>query len=299
MKCQNVRVSRQLKVLGLIALGFLSGFYQTNAYALGTPSGTNVDNKATLNYSVGGVPQTLIESAPTGNSTPGVGGGVATSFVVDNKINLTVAEVSGSYTSTVPGKTAAVIHFTVTNIGNTTQNFLLSTTQMTGSTLFTKTDNYDVSGCAIHPDANGNKLDDDPVSTSIANLAPDATLGVWVYCDTPITQVNNDYSIVALTAEAREAGTGAALTNATVNTAGVDVVFADAAGTNDVVLDAKHSAQDAYLVVSPTLTVSKVVSVICDPINGNSNPKNIPGAIEQYAITITNNRCNVYRTYLW
>jgi uncharacterized repeat protein (TIGR01451 family) len=37
-----------------------------------------------------------------------------------------------------------------------------------------------------------------------------------------------------------------------------------------------------------TLNVQKTVSVLCDPINGATNPKNIPGAISRWAITVSN-----------
>ena len=50
------------------------------ALALGTAPGQAVDNIASVNYSVGGVPQTVIRSAPgAGNSTPGASGGANTS----------------------------------------------------------------------------------------------------------------------------------------------------------------------------------------------------------------------------
>ncbi len=38
------------------------------ASALGTASGTSIANRATINYQVGGVPQSAIGSSPTGNT---------------------------------------------------------------------------------------------------------------------------------------------------------------------------------------------------------------------------------------
>ncbi len=38
----------------------------------------------------------------------------------------------------------------------------------------------------------------------------------------------------------------------------------------------------------PTLRVSKVTSVVSDPVNGTSNPFSIPGSIHEYTITVTN-----------
>ena len=36
------------------------------------------------------------------------------------------------------------------------------------------------------------------------------------------------------------------------------------------------------------LSVQKTVTLICDPFNGTTNPKNIPGSISRYTITVTN-----------
>jgi uncharacterized repeat protein (TIGR01451 family) len=127
----------------------------------------------------------------------------------------------------------------------------------------------------------------------IDELAPGASVTVTVLSTIPIAQINTDISIVNLLATALSGGTagtqGAALVNAGVDTAGVDVVFADiVAGTDDLVLSANHSARAAYQVISATLIVMKTVTTICDPANGNVNPKQIPGAAVRYAITITN-----------
>jgi len=54
----------QLAVLTCLTLA-------TSAFALGTASNIDIDNKASVNYSLGSTPQTVIESAPGGNSSPG------------------------------------------------------------------------------------------------------------------------------------------------------------------------------------------------------------------------------------
>ncbi|NJS13945.1 MAG: hypothetical protein HC788_04160 [Sphingopyxis sp.] len=41
-------------------------------------------------------------------------------------------------------------------------------------------------------------------------------------------------------------------------------------------------------IATANLTVSKVSSVVSDPVNGTTNPKLIPGAVVEYAITVTN-----------
>jgi uncharacterized repeat protein (TIGR01451 family) len=49
-----------------------------------------------------------------------------------------------------------------------------------------------------------------------------------------------------------------------------------------------NSASDADTIVYPGLLNMKTVSVISDPVNGTTNPKNIPGAEVLYTITISN-----------
>ena len=73
---------------------------------------------------------------------------------------------------------------------------------------------------------------------------------------------------------------GAVLTaTAGANTAGVDTVFADGAGTSDAANDGKISAKGDYTVSAAVLTVNKYATLISDPINGATNPKMIPGAV--------------------
>ncbi len=56
----------------LVAVAALGWWTGANAQ---TAAGTSIANRASVNYSVGGLPQALIESSPTGNVTPGAGAG--------------------------------------------------------------------------------------------------------------------------------------------------------------------------------------------------------------------------------
>lgn len=254
------------------------------AFAAGTAAGTSITNKASLTYSVGTIPQTSIGSSPTGST----GTGTVTYFVVDNKIDLTVAAVGSAAVYAIPGQTNATVSFTVTNLGNNTQDYQLtaSSTGLSGS-LFTGTDNFDPTSCTVLT-VNGAS------ATYINNLAPDAAATVVVQCSIPISQTNGDFGIVALTAKAfADTANGTFTTPLTeaANTAlGVENVFADAAGSEsaDVARDAQHSARHAFHIRSSTLTVTKSVTTVCDPYNANSGPKNIPGAYVQYQISIAN-----------
>ncbi len=266
-------IMKRLKTASGIAvlLSLLAGVQV--AHAAGTAAGTTVSNTATVNYNVNGVAQTAITSAPT-------------QFVVDNRIDLTVTEFSGNATLVLPGQTNAVLSYLVTNTGNASQGFQLSASNLTGTLLFTQTDNADFLPLNVFVDGNGNGTYD-PADTAqhIDTLAPDAGVRVFVVVNVPAGATNAQVVNVHLQARAAVAGTaGATLATETAgaDTAGVDVVFGD---TGE---DATEGADDQYLVQSAALNISKALSVVSDPFNGTTNPKSIPGAVIQYVVTIQN-----------
>ncbi len=276
-------VLASLLVLGIVPI----------ALAAGTTSGTNVSNTATINYNVGIVPQTVIESSPAGNSTPGVGSGTPTTFVVDNKVDLTVSEANATYTDVIPNAQDQVLVFTVTNDGNTTQDFAV-TAAANGTDPFGGTENFDAANVQVFVDVNANGTYEvlTDTATFIDELAEDATISVFVIGDIPAGQGSGDIAAYTLTARAHDAGAAGlgALTNQTVgaDTAGVDVVFGDLDGDTDAVRDASFSDTDAFRVLSAQLSIQKAATVIRDPFNLDTNPKHIPGAYIQYVITVSN-----------
>jgi hypothetical protein len=291
-------VSLTLALAGMLGSGA--------AMAAGTLAGTAITNLATLNYAVGGTAQTPIGSSATGNTT---GAGTATSFVVDNKINLLVTTTDTTFVSVIPGQTLAtatatqVATFSVTNTGNSPQDFSLATAfAYTGAqtlSTFTPTsvtDTFNPTACSAFVESGtlaGYQVGQD-TAIYIDELAPDTSKTVYVVCAIPLAQVNNDIAVVSLTATALVGGTagvqGAALVETTgPNTTGVDIVFADGAGAGgDIARDAKYSSLDALKVVTAVLTVSKTVAPVCDPFNGSTSPKSIPLSFVRYTITIAN-----------
>lgn len=267
------------KAFGLfLALAFLIGGSQT-ALAAGTASGTTVDNTATVDYQVGGISQAQL----TSNTA---------SFVVDNRVDLTVAESAGTYVDVVPGSTVQVLTFMVTNTGNTAQDFALSAAA--GSDPFGGTDNFDATNVNVYVE-DGTTVGYQPAedtATFIDELAADTTATVYIVADIPVSQSNGDIATYTLTADAHDAGAAGlgAVTNATAggNTAGVDVVLGDAAGDTDLANAGDHSDTGAYRVVSASLNVTKSVAVYSDPFNGTTNPKAIPGATMRYTISVQN-----------
>jgi hypothetical protein len=281
------------QAVAVVALGL--ALSAPAAWASGTASGTDISNNATVNFQVGGVNQTSQSNTVT--------------FKVDNLVRVVVAESGSTATSVIPGASAQVTTFTVTNTGNTTQDYSLATANLSNGITITLgsnyTDSFDGNSCQVHVEGGGGAgyQSGSDTAAAIQNLAADASVTVYVVCDIPLSLSNSAAAIVSLTATTANAGTCAANGTGcvtTTQTAGadtqnaVDVVFGDTAGSDDSNRDGKHSARDAYAVTTATLSISKTVTPICDPFNfngtggGTQPPKNVPGAYVQYAITIAN-----------
>lgn len=267
----------------LIAVAFLLGVVP-QALADGTPSGTVIDNTATVDYTVGGVNQAQI----TSNTA---------SFVVDNRVDLTVTTVDVAIVQVVPGALNQVLTFTVANNGNTTQDYSLAALDAAVGA-FGMPETFDAANVRVFVDGNGNNTFDlgTDTATYIDELAMDTSVTVFVVADIPAGQVDSDvasYDLVAQTAQGGVAGTqGADITTDDAGDADdpalVQIVFADGAGSVDAANDGQHSSLDGYLVLTATLNVAKSAEVVDDPVNGNVNPKAIPGAIMAYTIDIDN-----------
>jgi uncharacterized repeat protein (TIGR01451 family) len=284
--------NRPLRLAGAALAALLGVATLPEAGAVGTAASTTVNNKATVGYTVGGVAQTPIESSPTGNSTPGVGNGVNTAFVVDNRVDLTVSEVSGAAQVVTPGQANVVAVMRVSNTGNAAQAYQLAAANAAGS-LFGNVDNADVTNLRVFVDANGNGTYEPATdtATSIATLGADLDVVVFVVADVPATATNAQFANVRLTATTAVNNTPATVLTQTAgaDTPGaVDVVFADAAGAGDAARDGRHAADDQFAVQSAVLSITKTSTVISDPVNGTTTPKAIPGARVEYVLTIAN-----------
>lgn len=273
-----------MKKILVIASTMLFGFI--GAHAAGTAAGTSVTNSATLNYTVGTVAQTAIVSNTD-------------TFVVDNKIDLTVVHQDAAIVEVTPGATAQVLTYTVTNTGNKVQDYSLTQTANDGNP-FGATDNFDATGVSIFVDSNGNGVYDAGTDTAtfIDELAPDAAVKVFIVADIPSGQADGDVAEYTLTAQVAQGGTASTqgadiLTDdsGTADTAaGEEIVFADGdgAGATEGANDGKHADNNAFKVVTATLTSVKSSCVVSDPVNAGTNPKRIPGAVVRYSIEVAN-----------
>jgi uncharacterized repeat protein (TIGR01451 family) len=244
--------------LAVVALSSV-GLMQVASAAVGeTTAGTSISNTATVDYTVGGVNQTDVNSN-------------AAAFIVDKKVDLTVSDDGG--VNTVPGATLAGLPFTVTNTGNASDTFTLAAADVTTG------DQFDVSSYAIYIDVNNDNAYDagDTLVTAPVTIARDSALNVLIVSTIPGAVVNTNTAQMTLTATTTSTATVGA-ESPTVE----DVVFADA-GNNGTEVDT-----NTYTIVTATLAVVKSAAVISDPINGATNPKAIPGATVRYTMVVTN-----------
>jgi uncharacterized repeat protein (TIGR01451 family) len=279
-------------LVAVAALGWWTG-----ANAQGTLAGTSIDNRATVNYSVGGLAQAPIESSPTGNVTPGVGAGANTSFLVDNRINLSVSEVSGNATVVTPGMVGQVLAFTVANSGNSPQGYELTLSEEVGTVLFGSADNaqFGLANLVIRVDedpSGGNGTGNDAYdgtesATAIDVLNPGQSITVFVLANptVPLTLINGNITNINLQARTAEPGTNGG-TLELASPAGnlpnvVEIMFVDAGN------DATESASDQFSVVSAGLRITKAETILDDPF-GTAIPRALPGSNVEYLITIEN-----------
>jgi hypothetical protein len=295
---KSIKTSISTRLTALLVSAALFGLASQGALAAGTTAGTSISNTAALSYSVGAVAQTPI------NTT-------SAAFLVDEKVNLTVA--SGVTTNVVPGSTAQATAFTVTNNSNSPLDFTLAVTSAIAG------DNFDPTACSafVESGATAGYQPAQDTATFIDEM-PDSGAGssqtVYAVCDIPASAADTNTGLAGLVATAHGNFTGAngiyvatvgsvgnPLTEtAGVDTVGIDIVFADdassAPGADDTVnaghgvgiRNAAASARNTYSVLTAALTVTKTATLLCDPFNGVANMKNIPGAMTQWAISVTN-----------
>ncbi len=277
----------KLQLLKRFFVVTLLSSFSTFAFAAGTTAGTDVTNTATLSFGDDIDNTTDVQSN-------------AEVFKVDKKIDLTVTTVDVAAIQTKPGATGVVLTYKVTNTGNSIQDYSLST--LTSSTTAfddSVSDNFDATNVLIYVDSDNNGAFDetDTQVDYIDELGIDSEKFVFVLADIPTENIANGnaavYDLQAQVAESGAEGTkGADITadsrDEVDNKLTVQIVFADGAGTADGQYDGKFSNADAYKIVIADMAIVKDSVVIDDPVNGETNPKRIPGATIRYCFSVEN-----------
>jgi uncharacterized repeat protein (TIGR01451 family) len=289
--------------LAVVALGLIGAMPSAFAAGTDTNHGTPVSNTASVNYSVSGVPQTVINSSPLGNSIPGASNGAATTFQVDKKIMFVAEETDGAATVTSPSLTQVVTVFRVTNTSNGPEDYGLAADNIQPpAAIFGRNDAFDMSNFTYHISGAACStatmatpaFNNEPAVTHIEQLPEDECRYVFVRSDTPAspTAGNGDAStirlVVTATTDASNGVTPEAESGALDDPAVVDVVFAETGIANgNVVENGISMAFDQYFV--GTLTVRKTAAVISDGFSAVGQYKAIPGATVEYTIRVQNN----------
>lgn len=268
MKMKYVNLKKLTLGVGLAAFAYTGN-------AVGTNAGVNITNQASVDYVVGGINQTDVNSN-------------LLDFEVDRRVSFTV--VSNGNENVTPAETLQVLAYTITNTANDTLDFVLSSAIGSGDDVASRSVFVETGGGAGYQAGND-------TATFVDELAEDATIVVYVVSTIAAapTAANGDATVVHLAATAHEAvgvGQGAVLTETgAADVAGtVENVFGDGDGSGaDVANDGIHSDDGTYNVVSATIAVVKTSVIVTDPINGaGANRKRIPGAVIRYTLAISN-----------
>jgi uncharacterized repeat protein (TIGR01451 family) len=269
MKGRRLPIYRTLRFV--IILCFLTGAVSvTTALGAGTPAGTVITNTVAVSCQIGGVNQ----GAVYGTST----------FTVDRTINLTATKIAD--VTSAPSDTNIAISFLVSNTSNTALRFNLQAVSQVTNT-------WSVNNLRIYRDNNnnggwdaGDTLYGD--AGTFGNIASDSTVTILIVADMPAGAANGQTAAYDLVVTAVDAGTlTPCVQTSGGNTAGVDTVFADSAGSaaGDAARDGKHSAAGIFSILSSTITVLVSKSVVVLDQWGGSQP--IPGATLRYTLTVT------------
>ena len=277
----------------------------TSLFGLGTQSGTDITNSATLTYSAGGVSQPDV----TSNTD---------TFKVDKKVDMILVTTDTDQTEVTPGQTARVTHFKFTNEGNADEYFKFTVYDLANDAeadYDTDKDNEDVVANSLKincVDDSGTVVINDEAE-KIIQVAQDANLTCEVKADIKTDAdggKDKDIMNIELNATAyKDDQSGPEVETTGDDTQdSVDVVFADgesvANGSDanglgksasddnstkgDTAGDGIETARSGYIIVTPVLDVTKTSCVLSDPVNNTTNPKRIPGAIVRYMFDVNN-----------
>lgn len=272
--------------VGAIASGTATAAVNTppadNSY---TSAGTQVDNFATLDYEVGAINQTDIDS-------------LTDTFYVDRRIAVDVVEYDNATTLVTPLQTVftnvAVTSFLVTNTSNTSIDVNLAAANAATATADPhggNNDSFDTGAFTFFIDDGDGVLDggDGAAVTHLNALAADDTVTVLVVPASIPDESNDEVAVVTLTATARTNNGAATLGAAFADDAGnLDTPGASAVDIQNVLEQVADTDSDSYTIATAELSITKSSAVTTDPINLAVNPKRIPGATIRYTITVAN-----------
>lgn len=249
-----------------ILTGVFLGIWASAAQAAPTPAATIISNIATLNYDVGGTPESITSNAA--------------SFTVDELIDVALTWQDAGPVSVNSPDTDKPLTFLLSNIGNGPESFSLSLNNSLAGDAFDPNlgasgSIYLENGLQAGFQASGPNADTIYIpGTNDPNLAAGASRTIYVNSNIPASLSNGNTGLVKLTASSRTPGAAGAMPGITLPGQGVGGVNAVIGSTR-----AEASQNGSYLVSGLTVTVDKAVLSPPDPIQ--------PGSILNYRITVT------------
>lgn len=311
------RLKAALFASAAVTMGTMSA-----AAAQTNEAGEVIVNTFTLDYAVGGTPQTQITNGDANDPT------VGTAFTVDRKVDLDVSS-RGDNTGAVPGQQDVPLFFVVTNEGNDNFRYQLGATNRPDGASNDEfdADNLELAAVLLpNGTTDCSEATNFPAGSVVAQNGANNTdvpigglLCVRVVGDVPNTASNGNDAGIFLAATAVQpdawANQGQANTQPGANAvAGTPLVaagnnqiegaaqnvFVDAAGevTGDAIGDARHSDVGELVVSSALLNAQKSVFAVATdgagcatataPASQDNGEYAVPGACIVYTITVNN-----------
>jgi uncharacterized repeat protein (TIGR01451 family) len=254
-----------------ILIGVFLGLWASTAQAAATPAATVISNIATLNYEVGGTPDS-ITSLPA-------------KFTVDELIDVSLIWQDASSISVNSPDVDKPLTFILTNIGNGPESFSLTrNNSLTG-------DNFDPSNGAsgsiylengLQPGFQTSGPNADSIyipGTNDPNLTAGGTQTIYVNSNIQSALPTGNTAFLSLTASSRTPGAAGA-------TPGTSLAGQGVGGVNALVGSTRAQAvqNGSYIVSGLSVTVAKTVASIVDPRAGNNLE---PGSVVAYQIVVT------------
>lgn len=280
-----MNTKRSKNLITMLLVGALAVVMPQLAMAAGTAAGTEISNQASVAYTVGGNSQSPLYSCDDSACTQTTGGQAAdlTKFNVDRKINFTVVTNGGDAKNVTPGEQNTAFGYRITNTGNTSVTFNLSRVIADTNGILT-----DEGTTRIFLDADQDGVKDAGEvtqyadATTFGDIAADGDLYITVVQNVEAAAANGNTAMVdSFTVVAKEATTGAALSEGGTAGSGSAIVFADSGYNNTETVGTNR----VWTVNAPVLNVQKTQSLISDGTDGTTGF--IPGAIVEYTIRVT------------
>ena len=274
-----VNEQKRCCIFGAAALCLGSFFVVPLSHAVGTDAGVNIQNTATVNFSVGGSAQTPVTSNTVQTT-------------VDELLDVVVVDDTAGPVAVAAGEAGALLQFSVTNNGNGTEVFRIIADDAVAE------GGFDPSLQQLYLESNGLPGLQPGSDTAYVSgsgdptIAEDETLVVYVASNIPLGLAQGDNGDVEVRAVAQTILDQAGLDDPDAagwpapgtSYAGVgDGGGAAVVGTSHDIANLLMRRSGRYQVSDAVVSITKTAVAITDPFGGTSL---IPGTILTYQLDV-------------